>query len=1219
MSIVNLFRLLPGMRRSLSADDNIDDSVDTSSSDSQVVILLFLFLGLAVGVIMQQLMTRTTSAIVNAVPYSCVMFLIGLGLAGYSQSLEDDEFNASLNEWVRFDADMMLFIFLPPLVFGEAMNLNWHHSKTLFTSALLLAAPGVMLGTVFMGMFIKLLIPYNFSWLLCLLVGAVLASTDTVAVLSIMQQAGASPKLTYLIVGESLLNDGTSMVMFELFLGLLKQPNLKVWPTLGFIASMTLGSVGLGLAIGLCTVRWLRMVNRPLKHIDVESQVAITMIVAYLTFYLAQHVLLISGLLCIVSAAIMLAWLAPPIILNRETMHHIWAFFEWTFNTILFLLSGLIIGHRILVEVNGADWFFMLAIYLLSNLTRFLVVVMLYPLLSQMGHKLERNEAGFVIFGGLRGALGMALGLIIVDNAEDAGISSSDASRCFFYIGGTVALSLLINGSLSQLALNWLDLGSNDSIQSLLIVDQIKRKLRHKMNRMVDKMEKDLNVTPEDMFDVRMSVSILRPSQLEASELLAAMDARREAEENSAHLSQRLADAHARASANGTLDTAVTPSSSAAYSRRGGDEDSDENDEDEDELGSDSDGSSLADESYNQDDGDSWLNPSQIMREKKKQLKKKSKQHQQYNDSADASVDGSVGPYSDSRVLLGAAGSAQMSISSGSSLSTEVSTAGLALQGVGYGGAGGGSGVNSQSQSRTMSNASDIGDKSRQTTVDRGVPGSTKGTGDNYMTASPRGGSLYGKSLTGAVPAHPVDISSGHYHSHHTDAPPLYASGTGSGGGGYDYANDTLEEARRRREKNNDDDIGAGGGLTHRGSFGPFGADDGGRPRTRTWSVGNYLAGSSVREGRASRYSKGSTVGKVQFTEARASRYSTMSTLLDPTRRKGNVVMPEMLAYVRCLFLEIVRMKYWKLIEGGKLPRNCHSSQFLLYSVDVGIEEATYNPSKKRGGQADNYKSMFGSRTTSVASSNPDRENEGLLDWSCIEKDLSKTNIFGRKTMMWWESFMPYWMGRDIASYFLETLEGEHENKQVYMLTAFIEAHEHAQKKIHSFVNVDLDHEALENSGSAGAGGNTWEPTVNSALPDATRARKNTDDTDVIYLRTPEEIQVKNESAHLVAKAKEALEGIEEEVRAEIRAKQAAMTILSKEVELVRELNEEGLLNDTFAERFLEEIQEDREIIDGDQSGMFRRRKGRRQEENMLFGGSVSDGMDMSSPLMDGD
>jgi NhaP-type Na+/H+ or K+/H+ antiporter len=341
--------------RGLQASTIDDDGVDTSNSDAQVVVLLFMFVGLAAGVVIQQILTRTSNKVIAAVPYTVVLFLIGLGMAGYSKSFSSDEFNQSLNDWVRIDADLMLFIFLPPLVFGEAMSLNWHHWKMLFSSSLLLAGPGVIIGTLIFGMFVKILLPYGWSWTLCLCFSSVLAATDTVAVLSIMQNAGASPKLTILIVGESLLNDGTGMVCFELFLQLLKSPNAEIWSiaTLTLILKLLVGSVFFGLIIGLITVRWLRSINRPLKDIDSESQIAITMIIAYLTFYVSQHVLEISGLLSLVSAALMLAWLAPPIILNKETMHHIWGFIEWTFNTIIFLLAGLIIGHRVLDEVQG--------------------------------------------------------------------------------------------------------------------------------------------------------------------------------------------------------------------------------------------------------------------------------------------------------------------------------------------------------------------------------------------------------------------------------------------------------------------------------------------------------------------------------------------------------------------------------------------------------------------------------------------------------------------------------------------------------------------------------------------------------------------------------------------------------------------------------------------------------------------------------------------------
>jgi NhaP-type Na+/H+ or K+/H+ antiporter len=341
------------------------DDADNQEQDSpQVDLILFMFLGLCVGIVLEQVISRTTSSVVSNIPPTVCLFLVGLAMAGYSKAQLSDGFNESLNGWVRIDAQLMLFLFLPPLVFGEAMYLNWHHAKKVFPQAMTLAGPGVLLGSSFMAMFAKIILPYDWDWLVCLLFGSVLGATDTVAVLSIMNNAGASPKLTILIVGESLLNDGTSVVLFEACLTLLQAPDsMSIGEWIFFVIKMTIGSTLLGGLIGLFTVRWLRSVNRPLKEIDTTSQIAITLTVAYLTFFLAQHVFEISGLLALVAAAVMLSWLAPPIILNRETMHNIWSFVEWVGNTTIFLLAGLIIGHRVLGDVQGIDWMYMILLY----------------------------------------------------------------------------------------------------------------------------------------------------------------------------------------------------------------------------------------------------------------------------------------------------------------------------------------------------------------------------------------------------------------------------------------------------------------------------------------------------------------------------------------------------------------------------------------------------------------------------------------------------------------------------------------------------------------------------------------------------------------------------------------------------------------------------------------------------------------------------------------
>ena len=230
-----------------------DDS--NNSGIPQVVVLLFLFTGLAVGVLLEQGLSHTAdNSVLRTLPYTVILFFLGLVLATLSKSHLSDEFNESLTAWCRIDADLMLFIFLPPLIFGEAMNLSWYHIRTAMPQCMALAGPGVLLGTAVLGMLTKLVLPYDWPWLLCALYASILSATDTVAVLSIMNEAGASPKLSVIIVGESLFNDGTSMVLFELLSQTLHSGSTTFSDVLVFFLKMTLGSAAFGITIGYLTL-----------------------------------------------------------------------------------------------------------------------------------------------------------------------------------------------------------------------------------------------------------------------------------------------------------------------------------------------------------------------------------------------------------------------------------------------------------------------------------------------------------------------------------------------------------------------------------------------------------------------------------------------------------------------------------------------------------------------------------------------------------------------------------------------------------------------------------------------------------------------------------------------------------------------------------------------------------------------------------------------------
>lgn len=397
-------------------------AAEESEQPEPIDVLLFMFFGIGVGVLFMQFLNK----IGDPVPYTVVVFIAGILFAlankdgtgnlappSYSRLVELKRifyfvfislgvFGQSVRLWINIDAELLLFVFLPPLIFGEAMSLNWYQAKGAFNQAAILAGPGVLIGAVLMGCFVKAMFP-QWTWYLCMTMGSITAATDPVAVVSLLKSAGASPKLTMIIVGESLMNDGTAMVLFTVFYNLLCGKTYTGGSIIVFFLAACFGSVILGVLIGLFTVRWMRTAKRPLSDMDVLVQTAITICSAYVTFFVAQKTLLISGVLACCGAGIMLAWLAPPIILNHETMHNVWGMMEWMLNTMIFLLAGLIIGNRIFHHVRPLDWLFLIVLYILMMLIRFFVISLCFPFISKIGHKCTWQEAIFMGWGGLRG------------------------------------------------------------------------------------------------------------------------------------------------------------------------------------------------------------------------------------------------------------------------------------------------------------------------------------------------------------------------------------------------------------------------------------------------------------------------------------------------------------------------------------------------------------------------------------------------------------------------------------------------------------------------------------------------------------------------------------------------------------------------------------------------------------------------------------------------
>eukprot|EP00602_Paraphysomonas_sp_CaronLab_P007782 CAMPEP_0185028336 /NCGR_PEP_ID=MMETSP1103-20130426/13971_1 /TAXON_ID=36769 /ORGANISM="Paraphysomonas bandaiensis, Strain Caron Lab Isolate" /LENGTH=781 /DNA_ID=CAMNT_0027562721 /DNA_START=210 /DNA_END=2555 /DNA_ORIENTATION=- len=430
-------------------------------AEKSETLIVFMFAGLTLGAFVTHVLSRLKIGL----PYTVVVFFLGCMLSLVIDSDVDlGHVEESIRSWKKIDPELLLYLFLPALLFGEAMSLKWYHVKAVFSQALILAGPGVLIGAYLMALILYFCFPLNWPWYLCMVFGSIVAATDPVAVVALLKNAGASPKLTILIIGESLMNDGTAMVLFTLYYNLMKGDKYDAGEVIEFFLAEVLGAPLLGIAFGLLSVYWLSLANNPLNSEDMTIQIGITVCCAYLTFFVAQYECEVSGVLACVSAGIMFAWMSPPLILEHETMHSVWGFIEWVGNTIIFLLAGVIIGgSKEEAHISSMDWLYCLLLYIALMIVRCLDIAVIFPFLSRVGLRCDEKDAKFMAWAGLRGALAVALSLIIYADYEELGISQGDADKVFFYVGGIAALTLLVNATTAQALLSYLGLLKEDN------------------------------------------------------------------------------------------------------------------------------------------------------------------------------------------------------------------------------------------------------------------------------------------------------------------------------------------------------------------------------------------------------------------------------------------------------------------------------------------------------------------------------------------------------------------------------------------------------------------------------------------------------------------------------------------------------------------------------------------------------------------------------------
>ncbi|GBG25205.1 Sodium/hydrogen exchanger 7 [Hondaea fermentalgiana] len=415
---------------------------DEAVEGQVVAIVVLIGLSLCVAGLVEALPPK----ILAMFPQSVLVLLIGLvgGLFGLHFSrVRDNDDPDSLVSALEIDPEGIQLLFLPPLIFSELFKMNVHVFFNVSIQAILLAFPGVLISMCLTALFPVYILPNSWEWFESLAFGGMLSATDPVAVLAVLHSLNASKHLSTLIAGESVLNDGSAIVVVTLFLNLQAGMPYSAGDIVAFSFQETLGSLALGTAFGLAM-----MCIFPLLKENPTPLVALTFAIPYLCFASAL-VTEMSGVLALVPLGLITnAWGRATIVgAVAERMEHFWNQAEFFANSLLFVIAGLYIADDLLSgAIKGSDWGYLFLLYALLMVIRGIAIMLLYPALVRLGYGFTLPEATVTVWGGLRGAVGLTLSFQI---RASEGVSYRVGEQATFYMGGIVMLTLLVNATTS--------------------------------------------------------------------------------------------------------------------------------------------------------------------------------------------------------------------------------------------------------------------------------------------------------------------------------------------------------------------------------------------------------------------------------------------------------------------------------------------------------------------------------------------------------------------------------------------------------------------------------------------------------------------------------------------------------------------------------------------------------------------------------------------------
>ena len=353
---------------------------------------------------------------------------------------------------LHITADMVMFVFLPALIFESALSIDVHRLMEDIGPILFLAVIGLLISTFTVGL--PLHWATGMGLVVCLLLGSIVSATDPVAVMALFKELGAPKRLNILVEGESLFNDATAIVLYSILVSMVLaggEANVLggIWEFLRVFAG--------GVIVGYVIARIITWIIERLRKLTLVC-ITLTITLAYLAFIVAEHYLHVSGVMAVVTAGLVVGSIGRTAISPDafHALHETWGQLGFWAMSVIFVLVGLAVPE-LLAAIDKGLLIGLIIVILAASVARAAVIYGLIPVVSalRMGQSVNIAFRTVMFWGGLRGAVSLALALAIFENEA---IGPEIRQFIAVLVTGFVLFTLLFQATTIRQVMGWLGL-----------------------------------------------------------------------------------------------------------------------------------------------------------------------------------------------------------------------------------------------------------------------------------------------------------------------------------------------------------------------------------------------------------------------------------------------------------------------------------------------------------------------------------------------------------------------------------------------------------------------------------------------------------------------------------------------------------------------------------------------------------------------------------------